>query len=192
MLDAPFQLRIGVRKMPADVAERRGAEHRVGRGVAHDVGIGVPERAALATGWSRRRGPAAGLRPAGAGRSRCRRAPCRGRCRSAACARALEIRGGRDLHVGGSPSTTRHGCPARSASAASSVASTPARPSATASAQHLAAERLRRLRQVDRLARQRLDDHGAVADPATRFTVSRDRHRGDRRAVRRGGVDRPR
>ena len=37
--------RIGVGKMPADVAQRGGAEHRVGRGMADDVGVGVPERA---------------------------------------------------------------------------------------------------------------------------------------------------
>ena len=83
----------------------------------------------------------------------------------------------------GSPSTSRTGCPARSASVASSVASTPASPSASASRKHVAPKRLRRLREIDRLARQRLgDDHRSAstgcaaerpASTASRFTVSR-------------------
>ena len=83
------------------------------------------------------------------------------------------------------------GCPACSASIASSVASTPARPSAIGVAEHRAAERLRRLREVDRLARQRLGDDRppAVADPLHRVG---DRNRDDRGTVRRGRVDRSR
>ena len=63
-------------KMPADVAEPRRAEHRVGHRVADDVGVGVAERAALGRDPSRRRGRGAARRPAGAGRSRCRRGRC--------------------------------------------------------------------------------------------------------------------
>ena len=86
--------------------------------------------------------------------------------------RAGEIRGGGDLHVARRrPRRRARGSPACSASAASSVASTPARPSATASREHSAAEGLRRLRQEDRLARQRLGITDAAA-VATRLTVS--------------------
>ena len=77
--------RIGVRKVPADVAEAGRAENRVGDGVADDVGVGMPERAALGRNRRRRRARAAGRRPADAGRSRCRRVRRRaGRDRAAA------------------------------------------------------------------------------------------------------------
>ena len=49
MLVASFHARIGVGKMPADVAEPGGAEDGVGHRVAHDVGVGVAERARART-----------------------------------------------------------------------------------------------------------------------------------------------
>ena len=54
--------------------------------------------------------------------------------------------------------------------------------------QHRAAEALRRLREVDRLARDRLDDRAVAVDALD--GVAR-LQRGDGRAMRRGGVDGP-
>ena len=70
---ASFQRRIGVRKVPADVAGAGGAEHRVDQRVTQHVAVGMPDRTALernATPASTSGRP----RPADAGRSRCRRA----------------------------------------------------------------------------------------------------------------------
>ena len=44
MLSASFHARVGVGKQPADVARRGRAEHRVGHGMADDVGIRVAVR----------------------------------------------------------------------------------------------------------------------------------------------------
>ena len=74
-----------------------------------------------------------------------------------------------------SPSTMCTTWPARSASAASSVASTPDSPSAIASPSTVAAKRLRRLREEDRFARNRLDHRQRSRSRRTRFTVSLDR-----------------
>ena len=85
-LDAPFHCGSVSGKCRPMSPSARGAENRVGHGVAHRVGVGVPERARARTESSRRRGSAAGPRRAGAGRSRCPRgrfAPaCRAPCRS--------------------------------------------------------------------------------------------------------------
>ena len=120
-------------------------------------------------------------RRADAGRSRCRRA-ARAETRRA---RGREIVRRRDLHVA---LVARHDrapeWPARSASIASSVASTPRAPSATRVSQHVAAKSLRRLRQPDLVARNRRGDDGrrrdrrasrcrAPAPPAPRRRASR-------------------
>ena len=42
---APAELRVGVGEVAADVAQRRGAEQRVGDGVAQRIGIRVAEQA---------------------------------------------------------------------------------------------------------------------------------------------------
>ena len=107
-LDASFHAGSVSGKVPADVAERGRAEHRVGRRVADDVGVGVPE------GAERRRDAHAAedQRPSldepvqivpGADARR-RRDP-------ASPARGVEIRGRRDLHVAGVPRNHVHGMP---------------------------------------------------------------------------------
>ena len=95
MLDASFQRGSVSGKVPADVAGAGGAENRVGRRVAGDVGVGMPERAAL----GRDRHAAEDQRPpldepvqvvAGADASG---------ADGALAARGVEIVGRRDLHV---------------------------------------------------------------------------------------------
>ena len=156
---------------------RRGAENRVGHGVAHDVGVRVAEQPALERNRRRRRESADGPRRADAGRSRCRRAPARRRRRRAARSPRPPRRssGVVILMFVASPSTSRTGWPARSASVASSVASTPRVAERQRVAQHVAAERLRRLREKDRLARQRLARRSRRrrVRARARFTVSR-------------------
>ena len=106
-------------------------------------------------------------RRAGAGRSRCRpvATPPDGCTRARARARSAAVV---IFTFAASPSTTCTRCPARSASVASSVAVDAGSAQRDRRRQHLAAERLRRLRQIDLLARDRLDDHGvAVARRAS-------------------------
>ena len=110
--------------------------------------------------------PAAGRRPAGAGRSPCRRA---------APARTLRARGVEVVLVviftfRSSPRTISTGSPSRSASMASSVASTPCA-RAPRLLQDVAAKSLRRLREPDVLPRDRLV-HNDARPAATRLTVS--------------------
>ena len=144
--------------MPADVAKRGRAQNRVGRGVADDVGVGVPE------GAERRRdahaaedqGPALDepvqIVPGADATGAAARVPAGG----------VEIGGRRDLHVGGVPRNHVHGVPGllgehrlvgRRGAGASERDGV---------AEHRAAEGLRRLREEDRLARQRLG-HDAAA-----------------------------
>ena len=89
-----------------------------------------------------------------------------------------------------SPSTTRTAWPARSASPASSVASTPVRPSAMASPKHRTSKRLRRLRQVDRLSGQRLHDGRRRGIRRHSLDGIGDRHGRDRGTVVGGGGNR--
>ena len=121
-------LRIGVGKMPADVAGPRGAENRVGDGVAHGVGVRMSGEAALERNGdaaenqrppldqpvqvvanARSAGPAPGLR------RRPDRATARPIARQSSCVVILMF--------DASPSTIRTVWPAFSASDDSSVAS---------------------------------------------------------------------
>ena len=143
--------------MLPDVAGPGGAEDRVGRRVADDVGVGVPERAAL----GRHRHPAEHERPA-------LDQPVqvvadadtpRGGARCSTGARAIEIAGGRNLDVrrvarddvhAVTRALGQHGLVGRSLQRCGRR---------DGGAEHVAPERLRRLREKDLLARQRFDDH---------------------------------
>ena len=148
---------------------RRGAENRVGHGVADDVGVRVARAAPRSNGIvdaaeNERAAldepmqvvPDARARPVRAGRSRVPRAIASAIGRSSGVVILMLV---------ASPSTSRTAWPARSASAASSVASTPSLAERQRVAQHVAPERLRRLREKDRLARQRLARRRRSASP---------------------------
>ncbi len=188
---------VGVRVVLPDVAGPGGAEDRVGHRMADDVGIGVPERAALG-----RHGHAAeDERPAfdqpvqivaDAYPSSDQSTPAPARARGSTSA-AVVI-----LTFAASPATTCTRCPARSASMASSVAVARRPASGDRGPEHLAPERLRRLRQKNLLARQGLDDHlvrpraSPYRSPAPRRSRRRARARPDRARDDLGSHKRPR
>ena len=126
----------------------------------------MAERAAIRRNRARRRRSTGGLRPADADRSRCpRELRRRSRACSSSAPRPPAIASATSRSSGvviftfvDSPSTSRTGWPARSASDASSVASTPVSPRASASRSTSRRNACGRLRQEDRLPRQRFHD----------------------------------
>ena len=194
-LDASFQ-RGSVSGKCRPMSPSRGrAENRVGHGVAHDVGVRVAEQPAVEGD----RHAAENQRPpldqpvqvvAGADappgrRTRIRPRPVASRAIASATVRSSGVV---ILMLRGSPSTRRTGCPARSASVASSVASAPGLGQRERVAQHVAAERLRRLRQ-DRSARAAASrSRTAGPSPVPRFTVSLRRQRASAAPTRRAAA----
>ena len=171
--------RIGVGKVTADVARARGAEHRVGHRMADRVGVGVRRAAPSRTGSSRRQESAAGRSRVDAGRSRCRcasqRTPAtRPPSRRSAIARSSGVV---IFRFRGSPSTTRT-LVTRLLGEHRFVGGVAAERQRVP--QHRASKRLRRLREIDLLARQRRR-HDAVRvralDGVVRRESRRSRHR---------------
>ncbi len=190
--DGILPSRIGVRIVLADVARARGAEDRVGHRVTHDIGVRMAEGAPL--GWN---GDAAeNQRPAfdelvqvvsdaDPRRRRRRRLRRRG-------ARRLEIGCRRDFHVRRITRDDVHritgvlrkrGLVGRLDAAA---------PDGHGFLEHLAPKGLRRLRHVDRVPRQRLDDHRRRVRVLDALHGVVDRHRHDRGAMIARAVDRAR
>ena len=143
--------RIRVGEQPADVAEVGRAEDRVGHRVAHGVGVGVAAQAAIVGDAH----AAEDQRPAlGEDVQVVAGADAEGRRRRARPG-PLQVGGGRDLHVGvvaGDQPDLVAGLLGEHRLVGAGGA---AAPGVDGRGEHVAPERLRRLRQEQRLARQR-------------------------------------
>ena len=119
-------LRIGVRKMRADVAEPRGAQQRVADRMRERVAVGMAHGPFVEMGVRCRRGSACGLRRGDAGRIRFPRGSSPRALLAKVEFRKFHVAGASDLQValGSRPRRERRG-PMRSTRPASSDAVTP-------------------------------------------------------------------